>query len=235
MKWLLFSLLLTNYCFSQVRRDPPPPADEGSELILTINTGDIESGENYTIEYQDFSGSYRPGAIEDFVIVGLRDSDDIIITLPAGEEENPLKLVFNIVDNQIVNFRGRVVLDGETYDTNFDNESFFNVKETTITFFRIDQNTLPIANNIYLSLQNGLVFSPNDDGIYDLLFLVMEEDFNVTSVQITKLDGTVVFSTVDKYFEWNGRIGDEPLEQGVYNYTITIDDENLNGQFLVQY
>ena len=78
-------------------------------------------------------------------------------------------------------------------------------------------------------------FSPDGDGSYDELTLTMDEDFNVTHFEILKLNGTIIYETEDKNFVWDGLIDDRLLEEGVYNYSIVIDEETIKGQFLVQY
>ena len=160
MKWiLLLSVALANYSFSQDRRGGGPPA-ESTETILTINTNAISTGDNYDVDAKEITASYRPGGIELVSILDLTESDEVIITIPGGEEGTPIKVVFNIIENEISNLRARIEYEDEIHDSYFENEQYIMAEGTTITIYDIDQATIPIDNKIFLALEDGLVFFP---------------------------------------------------------------------------
>ncbi|MFT5821465.1 MAG: gliding motility-associated-like protein [Crocinitomix sp.] len=235
MKWvLLLAVAFSNYSFShEIKSESmaavPPPT------VLRVNTSAIVDGGEYIVDVKETTTSYESGGTEIITIEGLLESDEIVITIPGAEEGDPIRVVFNIIEGEITNLHGRIDYEDETHDVYFDNQQFFTSEGTTLTVHDTDQNDIPIENPIFLSLENGLVFTPNGDAAYDEISLVMNEEFNVTNVEFSKLDGTVVFTTEDKNFSWDGMIDGTLIDQGVYNYTIIIDDETMQGQFLVQY
>jgi gliding motility-associated-like protein len=237
MKWvLLLAVAFSNYTFSQ--EEDGEEGEEGGEAVetvLRVNTNDFMDFSTYTVDVKETTTSYEPGTIEIITILDLLESDEIVITIPAAEEGDPIKIVFNIIEGEITNLMLRVVHEDATYDTDMANEDYFTYEGTTLTIHDTDQSPVPIESNFYLTLENGLAFTPNGDDAYDEISLYMDGDFEVTNIEFSALNGTVVYTTEDKNFSWDGMVDGTLIDQGTYNYTITIADETIQGQFLVQY
>lgn len=236
MKWVLLLFIVSVNCsFSYgIKTESsavvPPPV-----IVLRINTDAIIDGGEYIVDVKETKTSYESGGIIAIEIEGLEETDEIVITIPGGEEGDPIKVVFNIIEGKIANLHGRLDYEDATHDVSFDKEQYFTYEETTLTIHATDQSAEPVDSKIYLSLENGLAFTPNGDEAYDEISLFMDGDFEVTNIEFSKLNGTVVYTTEDKDFSWNGMVDGVLIDQGVYNYSITIGDELLQGQFLVQY
>jgi gliding motility-associated-like protein len=83
----------------------------------------------------------------------------------------------------------------------------------------IDQACIP-KTNFYLPN----VFSPNGDGINDVFTVAVSQDASIVGMEGTIYDrwGSVVFSSTDNPFTWNGARGSESLNPGVYVYLVKV-------------
>ena len=73
------------------------------------------------------------------------------------------------------------------------------------------------------------VFTPNNDGTNDLLFISNPEDLDREGfvLQIVDASFKTVFTSTDPNFEWNGNdLGGEPAKKGYYIAIITSKDKN---------
>ncbi|MFT6923455.1 MAG: hypothetical protein ACJA1C_002468 [Crocinitomicaceae bacterium] len=73
------------------------------------------------------------------------------------------------------------------------------------------------------------VFTPNNDGTNDLLFISNPEDLDKDGfvLQIVDASFKTVFTSTDPNFEWNGNdLGGEPAKKGHYIAIITSKDKN---------
>ena len=73
------------------------------------------------------------------------------------------------------------------------------------------------------------VFTPNNDGTNDLLFISNPEDLDRDGfvLQIVDASFKTVFTSTDPNFEWNGNdLGGEPAKKGHYIAIITSKDKN---------
>ena len=73
------------------------------------------------------------------------------------------------------------------------------------------------------------VFTPNNDGANDLLFISNPEDLDRDGfvLQIVDASFKTVFTSTDPNFEWNGNdLGGEPAKKGHYIAIITSKDKN---------
>ena len=73
------------------------------------------------------------------------------------------------------------------------------------------------------------VFTPNNDGTNDLLFISNPEDLDREGfvLQIVDASFKTVFTSTDPNFEWNGNdLGGEPAKKGHYIAIITSKDKN---------
>ena len=214
MKWVLLLFIASANCsFSYAVKNEsllvvPPPV-----TVLRVNTEAIIDGGEYIVDVKETTTSYASGGIEAIEIVGLEEADEIVITIPGGEEGDPLKVVFNIIEGEIANLHGRLDYEDGTHDVSFDKEQYFTYEETTLTIHATDQSSeVPIESKIYLTLENGLAFTPNGDEAYDEISLYMDGEFEVTNIEFSKLDGTVVYTTEDKNFSWNGMVEDSLID-----------------------
>lgn len=82
------------------------------------------------------------------------------------------------------------------------------------------------------------VFTPNNDGTNDLLFISNPEelDHNGFVLQIVDASFKTVFTSTNPSFEWNGNdLGGEPAKNGQYIAIITSKDKNGNEAKPVMY
>lgn len=130
-----------------------------------------------------------------------------------------------------------------TWDTG-DTGSSISVSPTSITSYtvvvtaangctRADVVTVYVEPCPVLFLPNA--FSPNADGENDFLQLYNDNQRCVKEVSIQIFDqwGTMVFSSTDRYFQWNGADGTALLNPGVFVYNLQIkmfDDSTMNKQ-----
>ncbi|MBC8046534.1 MAG: gliding motility-associated C-terminal domain-containing protein, partial [Fimbriimonadaceae bacterium] len=63
-------------------------------------------------------------------------------------------------------------------------------------------------------------FSPNNDGINDLLYLIGLLPENLISFTVYNRWGEIVFETNDILAAWDGKYDNEDVPMGVYAFTI---------------
>src|SRR5207342_1063400 len=66
------------------------------------------------------------------------------------------------------------------------------------------------------------VISPNDDNINDVFTISAGPDIHIMSMDGSIFDrwGSLVFSSKENPFTWNGRFNDEDVNPGVYVYAL---------------
>lgn len=68
------------------------------------------------------------------------------------------------------------------------------------------------------------VFSPNGDGVHDLLQFPGIECYDRSDITIFNRYGSVVYSSSEYYIPWDGRRSGAPLPEAVYYYVLTTED-----------
>ena len=74
------------------------------------------------------------------------------------------------------------------------------------------------------------IFTPNDDGINDLLYIATDSIQTIVEVEIRDKNGTIVFETFDPMVNsssdaWDGEI-DGAIVQGLYTISVSVLAEN---------
>ncbi|MES2873181.1 MAG: gliding motility-associated C-terminal domain-containing protein [Bacteroidota bacterium] len=77
-----------------------------------------------------------------------------------------------------------------------------------------------VANIIYEGIVIPNTFTPNGDGINDLLTVLIDNAIKIKSFKIFNKWGDVVFTTNDIYTYWDGTRRGEPLPVGVYYWMV---------------
>lgn len=234
---LIAVVLCGTAIFAQRGGERREEAPRRTETLLTIDATNITSDENYSVVTNEYSYACSPGVVKEITMYDLTVEDDITITIPAHPDlrsSQPIDIIFNISEGEIINLHGEIEYEGERTTYNFDDEEFIQTEGTTITFFSEDQSDV-LSSDLYLTLEKGLVFSPDGDGSYDELSLVMEGDYDFVSFQVSKIDGTVMYETTRSNFSWDGTVDRVLVNEGTYNYTIQIGEELIQGQFLIEY
>ncbi|MBI1268519.1 MAG: T9SS type B sorting domain-containing protein [Cryomorphaceae bacterium] len=77
-----------------------------------------------------------------------------------------------------------------------------------------------VGEEPYIEFNFPNVFSPQDDGTNDRLFLSSDLTENLTSFSFMVFNrwGQQVYLTEDVHFQWDGKLQGEALEEGVYTY-----------------
>ncbi|MBI4646905.1 MAG: gliding motility-associated C-terminal domain-containing protein [Bacteroidia bacterium] len=109
-------------------------------------------------------------------------------------------------------------------------ELVFLNEENTIDF---DYNSL----TIYLVLQGGLFFTPNNDGFFDKLEIKGVDNAINFLFKIFDINDQLVYETHNKSDAWNGLHKDtgQLVLPGAYKYALQADGEVIQGQFLISY
>ena len=91
--------------------------------------------------------------------------------------------------------------------------------------------------NIALALQDGLYFTPDGDGSFDLLLITGIQNGNNFLLQIKDADGNVVYESNDYLVNWDGidSSTNELVPMGIYIYTVIVDGNEIKGQMIVEY
>ncbi len=76
------------------------------------------------------------------------------------------------------------------------------------------------ANIIYPGIVIPNTFTPNGDGVNDVLTVLMENSIHVKSFKIVNKWGDVLFSTSDIYNYWDGNRDGKALPVGVYYWFV---------------
>lgn len=139
----------------------------------------------------------------------------------------PPPVPLNYPDLEICSFSGdTVILDagvGEKYqwNTSATTQSIKITQSGTYTVIVTDslncttENTLLVLENCNPRLFIPTAFSPNGDGLNDVLE-IFGGDFNKFEILIFNRWGEIVFKSKNRFVEWNGMLGGRPAPEGVY-------------------
>ena len=83
----------------------------------------------------------------------------------------------------------------------------------------------------YFSVPN--IFTPNQDGVNDLLFIIPKAADLIKSFRIFDRTGDLVFETFDLQVGWDGRMRNMEMANGVYVYVIEADCPQLNQRIIL--
>lgn len=82
-----------------------------------------------------------------------------------------------------------------------------------------------VANIIYDGIVIPNTFTPNGDGVNDLLTVLIDNSVRIKSFKVFNKWGEVIFTTTDVYNYWDGTRRGEPLPVGVYYWMIDAIDK----------
>jgi len=218
-----FSNVKTNFC---------------NITTISINTVPLTGNIPYLLQFQGNKYENTTGGIEFIYAPVSQTTYTGNITVTATADYDALELLFDFTNDEINNLRV-VLSDSIPADTlGLDNNYYKVVDGHNLILYQGDTNDLPTDSLLFgLILEGGLGFSPNGDNSYDVLAVSGLENITQFDLTITDLTENIVFTTTDKSNFWNGKyMGDGNLvPNGAYNYSVQINGETFNGQFLVQY
>ena len=110
---------------------------------------------------------------------------------------------------------GKFITEAGNYDVRV-----FNDCQDSLFKFIVDYK---YCTNLEIYVPN--IFSPNQDGINEFFTLGFPEDWDILSAQVRVFSrwGELVFDSRDPYFTWDGTFKGEPLNPGIFVYTIELE------------
>jgi gliding motility-associated-like protein len=106
-------------------------------------------------------------------------------------------------------------------------------RDTIIAHFQANENITPV---VFIPLS----FTPNGDGLNDLLFVAHSETVSAGSIKIFDRWGGLLYLNNTLNFKWDGTQNGRPLPQSVYYYefnytTITGESDIVRGTVTIVY
>lgn len=205
---------------------------EHSETRFVVNTTALSNDLKYEIIAPGLNDTLTIGGINEFVIENPQASSTIIM---------------NVLKNDAsvgVGFRFTVDIDGIIHDlklVNGLNQSvihpiFYSVDQSQLSLFPVIPPKKKWAQ-VYLNLKDGVYFTPDGDGSFDVLSPAGVELVAQYLLEIWDTEGKQVFTSADSALSWDGLdINTKVLvPNGVYHYDIMADDIEVRGQLIVKY
>ncbi|UII30391.1 fibronectin type III domain-containing protein [Fulvivirga ulvae] len=196
-----------------------------SNQQLVINTQGIPPSFIYEIFGPGLSGIYEAGSINEF---NVGSSGTILLNF-TKEGTSPIGISFD--------FTGGVVTQVNTVRGMTEellNSVFAETEGATLKLYKYaNSQTQPVVK---VNLQNGILMTPNDDGIFDSFSAEIPSGVSNFFVSIKDLSGNLIFQSSNGSLSWNGHgANDELVSKGTYKYEIDMDGQIAKGQLIVDY
>ena len=136
---------------------------------IFINTLSFSDSIAYDLAFRGDSASYTTKSIATMLIDNVDTTHTAKITVEATDSFGALTLLFDVNEVQISNVRAVIFSMGAT-DTLALDSNLYKISNNgqTLTLYQRDTNEVDADSLLYgLVLQGGLGFSPNNDGVYD--------------------------------------------------------------------
>ena len=243
---------ITNLDLSVEQPDCNSTDQFGSILVLNVPGG--EAPYNFSLQGEEFgdkntfldlaAGDYLLGVTDANgctydTLISIFDANPHEVTIIA--DQNPvnlgdvaqLSLEFSVPENEIVEIQW--FNQDSLICTGCNTLDVFLMENTTYSVLSIDANgcisndvlELLIARNRRVFMPN--VFSPNDDGFNDLLFVQGGDEIAIVhSMEIFDRWGELIytvqnFNANDPNAAWNGKHGGQEASPGVYVYVVEVE------------
>nr|WP_321355549.1 gliding motility-associated C-terminal domain-containing protein [uncultured Draconibacterium sp.] len=207
------------------------------EIRFYINTTELNNGLDYqATQYQviapELNDTIPFGGREGFVIVHPDLTANILLNILKNNTEIG------------VGYQFQVNSDGTIHDLKL--KSGLEEKEIHPFFYEVNNSelslypVLPVRkvwSNLNLTLEDGVYFSPDDDGFYDFLEVSGTEEITQYLLEIKDINNNLVFKTDSVELKWDGKNTTDSVlvPTGVYTYSILADDKELSGQMIIKY
>lgn len=116
---------------------------------------------------------------------------------------------FNLIEESILNLGDKYISRNFATETTFSDLTAVNMESSI---------TAP-----YTTLEANNVITPNGDGINDTWVMKNIEQYPNNELNIFDREGRLVFTTIGYDNSWNGQSNGNPLPEGTYYYSLTID------------
>ena len=209
---------------------------------ITINTKQFTNGIAYSIDINETVFEYESGGIAkvpmETIQLGKRGVTALMRFAGNSGANYMSNVSFSISSNlKISNVNSTLVLGGRVNEIPL-NPELYEISGNEIKFKQggIDEVQNSISE-IYPVLQDGLLFSPDGDGLYDELQVAGVEYTITFRLSIFDKNNQLYFETFDKTASWNGIGGPDAVlaEPGHYSYEIDADGAIFSGPFLIEY
>lgn len=162
---------------------------------------------------------------------------EVRLSFPAHDDYIAMDVIFDITnENQIKNVRAEMILEGNL-ESFFIDEKYYDINNLEFIIYPQEFPERLFDEELYLVLEKGITMSPNDDGNYDQLVIKGVKPSAIYSLQVKSRQGDIVFISNDKNESWNGKTNNtgELVAPGSYFYTLIINGNTIDGQFLIEY
>ncbi|MEZ4801373.1 MAG: T9SS type B sorting domain-containing protein [Gelidibacter sp.] len=122
-------------------------------------------------------------------------------------------------------------LDGTTYQLS---NTFFNAEGGLYTVYVRERNGCGVATQEYIHFVIPKFFTPNGDTENELFILKGIEFFNQSEVYIFDRYGSLLISSKNQPFYWDGTFKNKALPSSDYWYVIKIDGQEFKGHFTLK-
>lgn len=241
--------------------------DETLTLSFTAQDDAVITTDNGVLNGNEITGIPSGESVEVIVSVPGCDSDTIVVGPVNCSACQPYDIEFNIEDTQIcigesAEFTASSDTENITFNWFFEDEYLGEGETFTHSFDEFDQsgtyylvgtdvNDCSETDSLTLEvIRCGLIvpegFSPNGDGVNDVLVIDGLEGFPNTKIKIFNRWGTEVYSNENYQNDWDGRyqsgknVGGDELPEGSYFYIIELantaneEDSILKGHLYIK-
>ncbi|MFC2137889.1 T9SS type B sorting domain-containing protein [Bacteroidota bacterium] len=150
------------------------------------------------------------------------DAGDIIIVATGGTGTLSYSIDGGITDLEN---------DGYFYGLSLKEDYYLIIKDKNECIYFNDEIVKALANYVGIEDHNFLpiivptVLTLNGNGINDTWKIQNLNAYEEVKIELYTLYGKLVFSSDDKFFEWDGFINGNKTAQGIYIYKVTLNDE----------
>ncbi|WP_157943707.1 MULTISPECIES: T9SS type B sorting domain-containing protein [Arenibacter] len=122
-------------------------------------------------------------------------------------------------------------LDGFSYQ---DENTFYNIEGGLYKVYVREKNNCGLVTFDYVHLAIPKFFTPNGDGINDNFVIKGLENFQFSQISIFDRFGTLIKTSQNNPFEWDGTHRGQPLPATDYWFQINIEDTLKKGHFALK-
>lgn len=122
-------------------------------------------------------------------------------------------------------------LNGYNYQ---EENSFNNVEGGLYTLYVREKNNCGITTSEYVHLVIPKFFTPNGDGINDNFVILGPENFQQSQISLFDRYGTLIKTSANSPFEWDGTYKGQDLPASDYWFQIKIEDHIRKGHFTLK-
>lgn len=192
----------------------------------------FDAGMPYEIDWKGVNPDRVPAGIYEYTVIDANNCSLDGSYLIQEPEALDLAVEFELLDCNNVRSRAITTATGgtEPYEINWFSYDTEYLEPGEYTVALIDGNGCTLSKQVTVEEPEAKVFvpsafSPNNDGLNDLFIPVID---CYTSFELTIYDrwGKQIFFSDNVDTKWDGRLGSDFIQEGVYYYTLQIVDAN---------